>query len=334
MRRWWGLIGVIVLAGCASRTPAPVVDRSPQRTVGREAGAVVPGQTIDSGASTSGAAAPGSAAGFYTVKKGDTLYRIALEHGVDRKDLAAWNLLDDASRIEIGQQLRLTPPDAGAVVKPIASPGPIQIGGESSASPLPMVSTSDSVKHEPKGGKLPYSEHALAQVRALDGGAVRSETPVAPIVEKPVVSAPPVAPVVPVTPPNPAAGDDAVQWGWPVPGKVLTPFVDSAGGRETNKGVDIAAKPGEPVLAAAAGKVVYVGNSLRGYGNLVIVRHNATYLSAYAHNSKILVKEGQAIAKAQKIAEAGSSDTDQPKLHFEIRRSGKPVDPLKYLPSR
>jgi lipoprotein NlpD len=115
---------------------------------------------------------------------------------------------------------------------------------------------------------------------------------------------------------------------------VLTQFVEGTAGKESNKGVDIAAHNGDPVQAAAAGKVVYVGNSLRGYGNLVIVRHNATYLSAYAHNSKIVVKEGQSVARAQKIAEAGSTDADQAKLHFEIRRQGKPVDPLKYLPPR
>ena len=101
-----------------------------------------------------------------------------------------------------------------------------------------------------------------------------------------------------------------------------------------NKGIDIAAKLGDPVQAAAAGKVVYAGTGLRGYGKLVIVKHNPSFLSAYAHNSQILVKEGQGVAKGQKIAEAGASDSDQPMLHFEVRRQGKPVDPLKQLPSR
>jgi lipoprotein NlpD len=124
-----------------------------------------------------------------------------------------------------------------------------------------------------------------------------------------------------------ATGDPA--WTWPAAGKVLTPFNDSS-----SKGVDIAGKAGDPVLAAAEGKVVYSGTGLRGYGQLVIVKHNATYLTAYAHNSKILVKEGQTVTRGQKIAEMGSSDADQVKLHFEVRKQGKPVDPLKHLPSR
>jgi lipoprotein NlpD len=125
-----------------------------------------------------------------------------------------------------------------------------------------------------------------------------------------------------------------VDWGWPAAGQVIAGFVEAAAGSESNKGIDLAGKAGDPVLAAGAGKVVYVGSGLRGYGNLVIVRHNAAFLSAYAHNSRILVKEGQAVAKGQKIAEIGSSDADRPELHFEIRHQGKPVDPMKFLPSR
>ena len=116
---------------------------------------------------------------------------------------------------------------------------------------------------------------------------------------------------------------------WPAAGKPITPFVEGS-----SKGVDIAGKAGDPVLAAAAGVVSYAGAGLRGYGNLVVLRHNATYLSVYAHNSKILVKEKQAVTKGQKIAEMGSSDTESPRLHFEIRRQGKPADPQKFLPAR
>ncbi len=115
---------------------------------------------------------------------------------------------------------------------------------------------------------------------------------------------------------------------WPATGKLVTGFSDTA----NLKGIDIAGKEGQPVAASAAGKVVYAGTGLRGYGKLVIIKHNATYLSAYAHNREILVKEGQQVAKGQKIAEMGNTDSDQVKLHFEIRRQGKPVDPLKYLP--
>jgi lipoprotein NlpD len=125
-----------------------------------------------------------------------------------------------------------------------------------------------------------------------------------------------------------AAGEkDKVDWGWPLKGKIIAEFSETS-----NKGLDIAATPGEPVLAAAAGRVVYSGSGLRGYGKLVIIKHNRTYLSAYAHNSVILVKEGQNVIKGQKIAEAGSTDSNRPELHFEIRKFGKPVDPAKYLP--
>jgi lipoprotein NlpD len=124
-------------------------------------------------------------------------------------------------------------------------------------------------------------------------------------------------------------GPDEINWIWPASGKTIGTF--SEGG---NKGVDIAGKAGDPVIASADGKVVYSGEGLRGYGKLVIIKHNATYLSAYAHNQTVLVKEGQSVSKGQKIAEMGSSGTDKVKLHFEVRRQGKPVDPLKYLPQR
>ena len=144
------------------------------------------------------------------------------------------------------------------------------------------------------------------------------------------------APSPPVAiPPRPDAkpagsddGGDRIDWLWPATGKLVTGFSDSA----NLKGIDIAGKAGQPVVASAAGKVVYAGSGLRGYGKLVIVKHSDTFLSAYAHNSEILVKEGQQVTRGQKIAEMGNSDSDQVKLHFEIRRQGKPVDPLKFLP--
>ena len=126
-----------------------------------------------------------------------------------------------------------------------------------------------------------------------------------------------------------ASGNDEVAWIWPASGKTVGTFSESG-----SKGVDIAGKAGDPVIAAADGRVVYSGTGLRGYGKLVILKHNNTYLSAYAHNQNILVKEGQSVSKGQKIAEMGNTDADQVKLHFEVRRQGKPVDPLKYLPVR
>jgi lipoprotein NlpD len=150
-----------------------------------------------------------------------------------------------------------------------------------------------------------------------------------------VVAAPAEKPAAEKPAPVPApAADGEVDWAWPASGKLLATFTEGGGQDTATKGIDIAGKVGDPVLAAAAGKVVYVGNGLRGYGNLVIVRHNAAFLSAYAHNSRILVKEGQTVTRGQRIADLGNSDADQPKLHFEVRHQGKPVDPLKYLPAR
>ena len=129
--------------------------------------------------------------------------------------------------------------------------------------------------------------------------------------------------------PGSAVTTEELTFGWPGSGSVLERFDESR-----NKGIDIAGKAGDPVLAAADGRVVYAGSGLRGYGNLVILKHNNTYLTAYAHNQILLVKEDQSVRAGQKIAEMGSSDADRVKLHFEVRRQGKPVDPLKYLPSR
>ena len=145
------------------------------------------------------------------------------------------------------------------------------------------------------------------------------------------VTAPVVASLPPVTPTPAPAGEEELPWAWPTPSgaSVVAGFDE-----QRNKGLDIAGKSGDPVLASADGRVVYAGAGLRGYGNLIILKHNNTYLSAYAHNQVLLVKEDQTVRKGQKIAEMGSSDADRVKLHFEIRRQGKPVDPARYLPPR
>jgi lipoprotein NlpD len=142
----------------------------------------------------------------------------------------------------------------------------------------------------------------------------------------PATSLPTIANTAPATAPGEAADD--LEWVWPVKGKLVTGFSDTA----NLKGIDIAGVAGQPVLASAPGRVVYAGSGLRGYGKLVIIKHNNTFLSAYAHNREIVVKEGQQVTRGQKIAEMGSTDADQVKLHFEIRRLGRPTDPLKYLP--
>src|SRR5713226_1378114 len=207
--------------------------------------------------------------------------------------------------------------EARVQVQPATVPGSVEarsIGADPRGGAAPRAGTEpraagDLLKIGPKAMKLPYSEENLAMLLRQ--------------------SPPPPAPQP--APPQPSAedGQDTVAWMWPATGRVLAGFSEAS-----NKGVDILGKIGDPVFASASGRVVYSGVGLRGYGKLVIIKHNQTYLSAYAHNSNLLVKEGQNVVRGKKIAEIGNTDSSQAKLHFEIRRLGKPVDPLKFLPDR
>lgn len=179
----------------------------------------------------------------------------------------------------------------------------------------------------------PGVDPAVAGPRAVAQAKVETRPldarPAAPAASTPAPAAVQAAPPPPPVPPPPRDGDDDVTWAWPANGPVAVAFDE---GR--SKGLAITGRAGDPVLAAADGRVVYAGSGLRGYGNLVILKHNNTYLTAYAHNQTLLVKEDQTVRKGQKIAEMGSTDTDRVKLHFEIRRQGKPVDPARLLPPR
>jgi lipoprotein NlpD len=243
------------------------------------------------------------ARGTYTVRRGDTLLRIALDHGQNYRDIVAWNNLSDPDDIKVGQVLKVAPPErsaAAVVTSPISLPG---------AEKTPAVPK----KTEPNGAKKPYSDANLASTQKEDN----------PKAEKVVSSG--VTPGTTVT----ANDDEKLSWMWPSDGKIVATFDEGK-----NKGIDIAGKMGQQVMAAGSGKVMYAGSGIRGYGNLVIVKHSNSLLSAYAHNRTILVKEGQNVTKGQPIAEMGDSDADAVKLHFEIRQQGKPVDPAKFLPSR
>ncbi|MFI5445403.1 peptidoglycan DD-metalloendopeptidase family protein [Polaromonas sp. UC242_47] len=186
---------------------------------------------------------------------------------------------------------------------------------------------------------VPPVDNSQAVARPISSGTVTaSPVPSGSAAPAPASAASAAAAAKPATPAaNPAAtpaasaGEDDVAWIWPVhgAGTVLANFDDAK-----NKGMDIAGKAGDPVIASADGRVVYAGAGLRGYGNLIILKHNNTFLTAYAHNQTLLVKEDQSVRKGQKIAEMGSTDADRVKLHFEIRRQGKPVDPAKYLPAK
>lgn len=240
----------------------------------------------------------------HVVRPGDTLMGIGRLYGQNVNDLVVWNNMMDPNQLRIGQEIRVAPP-GGAEPEPVAVVQPVQIGPVSPAGGMQEA----PVMHEPRGGKQPYSDQAWAAIR-------------------PGSSLPPAAPDASAAAAPQAALRDAA-WLWPASGQVIAGFNEA-----TNKGLDIAGNPGDPVIASAAGKVVYSGGGLRGYGNLVIIKHDDDYLSAYAHNQSLLVKEGDDVRKGQQIAELGSTDADRPKLHFEIRRQGRPVDPAQYLPAR
>ena len=311
MRRALGMaVLALLVAACAARRPAPVVDRSP--------GPPPPAAQVPPPGEPPAPPAADKPLPTHTVKKGETMVGIALQYGLDYRELAAWNHIVNPNSIQVGQVLVVArPPEApvaATVATPLASAGPVI-----EARPL---SNTPQVKVEPRGEKLPYSERTLAQLSTPPAVAAVPPPPEAPAAPPAAVPAPP-PPAAP-----PVAGTDAeqVDFIWPTKGRVIAPFTEST------KGIDIAGRKGQPVLAAASGRVVYAGAGLRGYGKLVIIKHNNLWLSAYAHNDNILVKEQQDVRRGEKIAEMGSSDTDRVKLHFEVRRQGKPVDPARLLP--
>lgn len=284
--RWlgWCLVGsVLVLSGCSSKSlnRAPVEERTNTSTVSTVVVPVEPGVGAAIVKQPQGFEHAGKP-GYYAVKPGDTLTRIALEHGQSPRDIARWSQVDDLNRIEVGQVLRVVPPvETGVVVRPVSRPVVIE------ASQTP----------------------AVANVPVASAASAAASAPAAAV--------------------KPAAVEGEINWIWPANGPILASFDEVK-----NKGLDIGGNAGEPVLAAADGRVVYVGAGLRGYGNLIILKHDNVFLTAYAHNRTLLVKEDQSVSRGQKIAEMGNSDSDQVKLHFEVRRQGKPVDPAKYLPAR
>jgi lipoprotein NlpD len=247
--------------------------------------------------------------GYYTIKPGDTLIRVGLETGQNARDIARWNNIDNPNSLEVGQVIRVAPPGVDAAATAARGVNTTRV------EPRPLDAKPAAVT--PPAGTAP----------AATGGATPPALPSPPVVG----ALPPVAAATP-PPANPPAArdpDDEVNWAWPAAGVVVGNFDEAK-----SKGLTIGGKAGDPVLAAADGRVVYAGSGLRGYGNLVIVKHNNTYLTAYAHNQALLVKEDQVVRRGQKIAEMGSSDAERVQLHFEIRRQGRPIDPARLLPSR
>jgi lipoprotein NlpD len=284
------IITLLLLVGCAGTLKAPVIERtqsSAKPAVQTSKSAIAKKTASEKSADWR----PDS----YIVKKGDTLYAIGLEYGFDYKDIARWNEITAPTyTIKVGQALKLKAP----------------AGTES--SPVPAAA-------------VPAAAPATTEGTVVS--AIKTEaSPQAKPLDEPV-SAPAEAKTDVAKPAEKLVDDNAVEWGWPAVGKIMTRFSDAS------KGLDISGSVGQPVLSAASGKVVYSGSGLRGYGKMVIIKHNTTYLSAYAHNSQIVVKEGQDVVKGQKIAEMGNSDSDSVMLHFEIRKLGQPIDPEKFLPA-
>jgi lipoprotein NlpD len=304
-----------LITACSTpiRQPAPVVER----TAGAKAG-----EAPKTSAQTPSTPKQADNRGYYTVKRGDTLIQIALDFGQNYRDLVAWNNLANPNDIKVDQVLRVSPPEGGAQTGAIATSSGVEV------RPLPSAagpaSSTATHKSAPRGDKRPYSDSALAELQKPDMAA--ANTPAASSASKAEAAKP--AEKVPETSSLPVPDEENIAWIWPAEGKVVASFGDG------KRGIDIAGKMGQPVLAAGSGKVLYAGSGIRGYGNLVIVKHSNNLLSAYAHNKTIFVKEDQSVNKGQKIAEMGNSDADEVKLHFEIRQQGKPVDPSKFLPNR
>jgi lipoprotein NlpD len=314
------MLAGVVAVGCTTRPHrAPVEDRmaAPKPVAVAVATPVTGTPTVEATVVPLPGAENAGKAGYYMVKPGDTLNRIAAENGQNPRDLIRWNGLENPNVIEVGQVLRVVPPGtdpALAQTRPVtparvetrpltASSAPVTTG----TTPTPIVPTvSNPTATIPSAAPTPTSPPVAAAASAATPQTANASPPQAP-----------------------RDGDEDVRWAWPAAGAVKASFDDAK-----VKGLVLSGKAGDPVLAAADGRVVYAGSGLRGYGNLVILKHNTTYLTAYAHNQTLLVKEDQNVKRGQKIAEMGSTDADSVQLHFEIRRQGKPIDPAKLLPPR
>lgn len=246
------------------------------------------------GARSSHSVAREPAPDSYRVRRGDTLYSISFRYGLDYREVARWNRIDSRYFIYPGQIISLKPPGNGSK----AASSSTRRTPASSAPSSSAATSRQAASSPPKSASASAARQASSRQSASTSGSTAS---------------------------------GPVRWQWPHKGRIISRF---GGGNPANKGIDIAGKEGEAVRAAASGEVVYAGNGLLGYGNLVILNHNQRYLSAYAHNSRIFVREGDKVKAGEKIAEMGSTGTTRTMLHFEIRRDGNPVDPLRYLPKQ
>jgi len=239
---------------------------------------------------------------------GDTLHGIAFENGLNVNKLAAWNDIGDTSKLRIGQRIRLT--------RPLGYVDKVKKANKVAST----VKTADSEVVTSRTLPKPSRNKAVVSQKA------RNSTKPAPIDKKPSTKSPTRKPsAIAKAPPK-----SKLSWRWPTAGKVVARFNT----RTNQQGINIQGKLGQPVLAAGGGEVVYVGNGLKGYGNLVIIKHNEEFLSAYAHNQETFVAEGQRVAQGFRIAILGKDNQRRDALHFQIRQNGQPINPLIYLPKR
>lgn len=328
MRISFFLFLVLSLEGCISKpNPAPIVERPLSRSSG------VSGSNVKGYEKREA----------YIVQKGDTLYGIALKNGLDIGQLAEINNIADPRELRVGQELYLqkfTSQEQGHRQTDYASQPTLfsisqpsntgVVGSQVGTLPDGENIKSELLKTEPKGVLLPYSSAAQKQLenqtRIPQNQKLveKKQEPYQADSNKDITDSGSGQSASIQTNTN----SSGINWGWPASGQVISRF------SEKSKGVGISGQPKQAILASAPGTVVYSGNGLRGYGNLIIIKHNDSYLSAYGHNSKLFVHEGDSVSKGQKIAEMGQTDSGVVKLHFEIREKGKPVDPLGFLPTR
>lgn len=318
---------VIWLAACSNNPPAPVINRLPPSKPSLPTKQVKP--LANKPIYKAGDWRPDT----YQVKKGDTLFSIGLEFGYDYKEVAQVNNIPAPYNIKVGQILKFNAlqekpalaNNDGVVTTPLNT----EVSSTAASATSPNAPAKRMLITEPKAIREPYSDDALKKPLP-SAKPVVGKVPET-INDKPIFDQSKEKPISatinkPDNKPEIPASSDELDWVWPTKGKVIAGFSEAS-----NKGIDIAGSTGQEINAAAAGKVIYSGSDLRGYGKLVIIKHNANYLSVYAHNSQIVIKEGQHVTRGQKIAEMGSTDTETTKLHFEIRHQGKSVDPSKYL---
>jgi len=316
IRTW--LLGCVVVSGCAEHPPAAIEDRSSiAETSAPEVRRASQISMTDRGELPTGP--------DYIVQPGDTLYAIAFRLGMDYRSLAALNQIDAPYVIRVGQSLVTEAPKVAIAAAPASA------DGDAAAT----ISTRELASAAGANGKVAtdpatVGKGSTTSTRGSVASASHSPAKAAPAEPQPVAPTPkPVASPKPKPPPAAIANAPVDRWGWPVKGRIIRSYAE-----DVHKGIDLAGARGDQVRASAGGVVVYAGTGVTGYGALIIIKHNDTYLSAYGHNDELLAAEGEQVSAGKLIARMGSSGTDSVKLHFEIRRNGRPIDPATLLSSR